>query len=349
MDILGIPYLEEKQAGFCKQVAANYDKIADAACKDYSGLKKPLLELQGVLCDIRIGQPIKGGGIATLIRRYTLSELKQEKRKSRIIDKNPVHAQELSAILESRTFIYGNDPKCKPFWNIGKTGRVLSCKPNVQGDRKDDRVKNLRCGLQNGQVLLDLDISQAEPSIIQQVLKCEFDTDPYDLLAKAMEIDRQEAKPKMNMLAYATSAVKIIKHWPLKAQELFGPYAEALDDYKAQLWESGKQGKQRRFVDTLGGSRIHADRGQRTRKGQMLNWHIQGTVADIVNTASLEIIQREQVEGWKLLFPVHDSIYVVGKTQQPDELKQVIMEKAKSFNLDISVEVRSYVVGNFKQ
>lgn len=335
--LLAMPYLEERQSGFCKQVTTNYDKIAYAACKDYSGLKKPLLELQNVLCDIRIGKPIKGGKCATVIRRYTLSELQEQKLKSLIIDKSPVHAQELSAILESRTFVYGDNLECQPYWNISKTGRVSSNKPNVQGDSRHDRVKNLRCGLQNGRVLLDLDIEQAEPSIIQQALKYEFDTDPYDLLAKARGIDRNKAKPEINMLAYATSAVKIIKHWPPKPQELFGPYAEALDDYKARLWESGKpQGKQRRFVDTLGGSRIYADKGQRTHKGKMLNWHIQGTVADIINTASIEIIQREQAEGWKLLFPVHDSIYVVGKIQQQDELKQVIIEKAQSLNLDIS-------------
>jgi DNA polymerase I-like protein with 3'-5' exonuclease and polymerase domains len=112
------------------------------------------------------------------------------------------------------------------------------------------------------------------------------------------------------------------------------------------LWESGRPiGKQRRFADTLGGSRISADRGQRNHKGRVFNWRIQGTVADIINSASLEIIQREKTEGWMLLFPVHDSIYVVGKIQQSEELKQVIVRKAKDLGLDLSVDVKSYVVG----
>ena len=343
--LLGMPYLEEKQSGFCQQVTANYDEIGQAACRDYSGLKKPLLELKDVLCDIQIGKPIKGGKKATIFRRFSLSELKKEKRKSKIIDKSPVYAKKLSEVLESRTFVYGDQPECKPYWNITKTGRVSSHKPNVQGDSEKDRIKNLCCGLEKGQVLFDLDIKKAEPSIIQQVLKYKFAPDPYDLLAKAMGVDRQKAKSKMNMLAYAKNAVKIIKYWPPKAQELFGAYAEALDKYKAKLWESGKpSGKQRRFADTLGGSRIYADRGKRSHKGKMLNWRIQGTVADIVNNASLEIIQREKTEGWRLLFPVHDSIYVVGKNQHL-ELKEIIVRKAKDLGLDLSVDVKSYVVG----
>ncbi len=343
--LFGMPYLEQKQSGFCLQVTANYDKIGQAACKDYSGLKKLLLELQDVLCEIQIGKPIKGGKKATIFRRLTLSELKEEKRKSKIIDKSPAHAKKLSEILESRTFVYGDTSECKPYWNIGKTGRVSSYKPNVQGDSKNDRIKNLRFGLQKGQVLFDLDIKQAEPSIIQQVLNYKFESDPYDLLAKVMGIDRQKAKSKMNMLAYANSAVDIIQYWPPKAQDLFGDYAEALDRYKVKLWESGKpRGKQRRFADTLGGSRIYADRGQRNHRGKVLNWRIQGTVADIINTASIEIIQKEQEKGWKLLFPVHDSIYVVGKNQQ-QEFKEIIVRNAKGLGLDLLVEVKSYVVG----
>ena len=344
--LLAMPYLEQKQSGFCQQVTANYDKIGQAACKDYSGLRKPLLELQNVLCEIQIGKPIKGGKKATILRRLTLSELKEKKRKSKIIDKSPAHAKKLSEILENRPFVYGDKPECKPYWNIAKTGRVISNRPNVQGDSKKERIKNLRCGLQKDHILFDLDIKQAEPSIIQQVLKYKFDSDPYDLLANIRGVDRKKAKSEINMLAYAKSAVEIVQHWPANAQELFEAYAEALDKYKAKLWESGRPiGKQRRFADTLGGSRISADRGQRNHKGRVFNWRIQGTVADIINSASLEIIQREKTEGWMLLFPVHDSIYVVGKIQQSEELKQVIVRKAKDLGLDLSVDVKSYVVG----
>jgi hypothetical protein len=347
--LLGIPDLEEKQSGFCTKVIASYDQIGEAACMDYSGLKKPLLELDGILCDIKIGQPIKNKKKATEICRYTLAELKKPKLKSKVVDNSPDYARELSDLLESRSFIYGEELECKPYWNPGKTGRIWSSKPNVQGDNKNKRAKMLCCGLKEDDVLFDIDIKQAEPSIIQHVLNYAFDSDPYELLAKVMGVDRKKAKPELNKLAYSKSAKNIIKHWPLKAQKVFGPYAQALDDYKAKLWESGKPPRgESRFADTLGGSRVFADKGKRTHKGQPLNWHIQGTVADILNGASLEVIQREEAEGWRFLFPVHDSFYVVGKTQQAEELKQVIIRKAKDLGLDLSVEVQSYTVGNFQ-
>jgi DNA polymerase I-like protein with 3'-5' exonuclease and polymerase domains len=147
-------------------------------------------------------------------------------------------------------------------------------------------------------------------------------------------------------LAYSKSAVDIIKHWNSRARDEFGAYAEALDGYKEKLWESGKPNNERRFADTLGGSRIYANKSERPHRGKPLNWHVQGTVADIINAASLEIIQREQAEGWQFLFPVHDSIYAIGKPQQSEELKEVIIRKAKDIGLDLSVEVQSHTVGN---
>lgn len=343
LHLFAMPYFEEKQLGFCQPFTASYDKIGWVACKNNSGLKRLLSALNGVLCDVQFGKSIKGGAEATVIRRYSLAELKAAK-KSKLIDKSPDHAKRLSEAL-ARPFTYG-DTKCTPFWNIAKTGRVLSRKPNVQGDSKKLRVKKLCQGLAEGQVLLDLDIKQAEPSVIQHVLKYRFDSDPYGLLANTMEIDRQDAKPKLNILAYAVArAVKIIKYWPPEAQELFRDYAEALDEYKEKLWEIGRpKSKQRRFADTLGGSRIYADRGTRIHRGKVMNWHIQGTVADIINTASLEIIQRESTEGWKLCFPVHDSMYVVCKNKQQPVLKEIIIRIAKDLGLDLSVDIEVYTL-----
>ena len=130
-----------------------------------------------------------------------------------------------------------------------------------------------------------------------------------------------------------------------KAQREFEAYAEALDAYKAKLWDDGKGiGKQRRFAETLGGTRVTADKGERTHRGKVLNWHIQGTVADIVNEASVEICQREKKEQWSFRFPVHDSVYVVGKRQHGDELQRLIKDKAKRLGLDLSVHIKACAV-----
>ena len=105
---LGLPQLEQKQFGFCRQVKANYEDIGQAAFKDPSGIRKPLVELQGVVCDIEIGKPIKNGKKATVIRRYCLSELMGTDLKSKVVDRGPEHANELAELLQSRLFVYGD-------------------------------------------------------------------------------------------------------------------------------------------------------------------------------------------------------------------------------------------------
>ena len=335
--LLGLPYLEKRKSGFCQKITANYDEIAQAAYKDCSGLKERLDELK-ILCDIQIGSPIKTQRKATVFRRYTLGELQEARKKMLIIDE-PAQAKELSEILNKRSFVYGTTSDCRPFWNIGKTGRLFSNNPNVQGNSKSKRSQNLLMGLSPEQVLFDLDIKQAEPSIIQQVIGYKFDSDPYDLLAGILGIERDKAKPQINKLAYSEYSAKMVEYWQTAAKEKFVPYAQALDNYKAKLWNIGKPHRPiRRFVNTLGKTRIVADRCERTHRGKILCWHIQGTVADIINAACLEIIKNEKIAGWKLLFPVHDSIYIAGKSQHINELKQIILKKAESMNLTLTVD-----------
>ncbi len=75
-----------------------------------------------------------------------------------------------------------------------------------------------------------------------------------------------------------------------------------------------------------------------------MNWHIQGTVADIINTAALNIIQKEPVEGWRLLFPEHDSMYVICKSNQIQKLRQIVIAKANDLKLDLSVDSKTYTL-----
>lgn len=86
--LLAMPYLEKRKSNFCQQVIANYDEIAQAACKDYSGLKERLNELQ-ILCDIQIGSPIKTQKKSTVFRRYALNELQAKRKKMLLIDEPP--------------------------------------------------------------------------------------------------------------------------------------------------------------------------------------------------------------------------------------------------------------------
>lgn len=342
-----LPHLEQKQLGLCAPITANYKTLSKAAFLSAPKLKKPLQELKGLLCEVETGHPIKGGKIATRICRYSLTELMNGTPARRLIDYEPPEALRLAAMLNSRTFIYGGNPACRPFWNVSQTGRITAARPAVQNDPEQKRIESLCAGLQPRRVLISCDYKAADPTVLQTAIGYHFTSDPYAILAKLTDTDRDSAKEKINMLAYAKSAVAIVKHWTPEAQAVFTDYAEALDRYKEKLWIAGKpkNSKQRRFVHTLGGSKIIAERGNPPHKGTVFNWHIQGTVADSLNGACLKIIELENSKGWKFCFPEHDAVYVIGTPEQAAEIKAIMEAEAARLKLPLTVRIDIYPAG----
>lgn len=349
---LGIPamrlwhdleYFEKRGLGLCQPVTATYKDLARITYLSSDSIKKALTRLKGVLCEVEIGTPIKGGKKATQIRRYKISELKSDTRAKRIIDYTPEHALRLARALKDRTFVYGPDMECNPYWNPTRTGRITSSRPPVQNDPEKVRIDHLKKGCGKGEHLIHCDFVRAEPTLIQQLIGYTFDEDPYELATHLLGLPEREAKAKVNMLAYCEYSAAIVKHWPIKAQEAFMPYAEALDSFKGKLWKASKaSGRARRFVVTLGGSKIYADTGGKHNRGTIFNWVIQGSISDVVNVASLRIIESEEIDGdWHFCFPEHDAVYVIGKKSDAKAIKRIIEQTAS--DLRMSLKVRTEV------
>jgi hypothetical protein len=338
--LLALPTLEKKRCGLCGPITASYRELAAAGFRTAPKLKPILQELAGILCEIEIGESLKGTKRATTIRRYSLRELQSKELQGRLVVTTPECANRLASKLNKRAFRYGS-AECSPSWKVTITGRVQSYEPNVQGHHKQKRLDNLRAGLTDDRILFAIDFKQAEPTVIQQLLDYTFPDAPYEALAAIQGISRNDAKKKVNMLAYANSAMKILRHWHPDAQEFFGEYAQKVDEYKEKLWRAGKpRGKRRRFVHTVGGTRIEAGRGDEVHRGTVLNWQIQGTIADIVNAACLEVLKREASEGWTLVFPVHDSVYVIGRPEHRSVLEGIMQRHADRLNLRLDVKTQ---------
>jgi hypothetical protein len=340
--------LERAGLGLCQPITATYPELAAVGFRNPSRIKEALTAISGVLCEVLPGSPIKNGGKATTLRRYSLTELMNDEPRRKLIDPAPAEARELAEFLYSRTFAYGKEPACRPSWNVLKTGRVQSRKPNVQGDPENKRIKNLCAGLQPGQVLIYADYKQAEPTIIQNAIGYHFEADPYQTAADLLGIDRDSAKPKVNQLAYFPDSKAALRFWQCPpAEAVFLPYVEALTAYKEKLWTAGTpHGKQRRFTNTLAGRKIEADRGKAAHRGQVLSWQIQGTVADILNAACLKIIELETSKHWKLCFPVHDAAYVIGTPEQAVEIGQIMEAEAARLRLPLTVKVKTFGAGD---
>jgi len=345
--LLAFPHLEQKRCGLCGPITANYAQLAAAGCRTKGNMRTVLSELSGVLCEVEFGESLRHGATATRIRRYKIGELQSKKLLRKLIVTTPDAANQLATTLQERPFRYGDNPACQPYWDVARTGRVKCKEPYIQGHGEGERATNLRCGLAAGEVLISLDFKAAEPSLIQQLAAPSLLPPSYDSLTRIMGIPYKQAKRKVNTLAYVpTEPRKIVANWPKEAQALFADYATSLDAYRNKLWDNGAPSKEApRHVYTVGGTRITADRGAYAHRGQILSWHIQGTVADIVNSASLEIIAMEAKQGWRYCFPVHDSVYVIGQPEHAAELERIMRDKAAAFNLRLCLTVNKYEQG----
>jgi len=339
--------LERAGLGLCEPITKGHRKLAEAGFVSKDSVKKYLFELSGILCEVVCGCSIKTEGQATRIRRYTLRELMRGEPRRKLIDYAPADARELATLLYSRTFVYGKETACRPLWNVLKTGRIQSSKPNVQGDPEKKRVKNLCAGLQPEQVLIYADYKAAEPTIIQKAIGYSLDSDPYQTAADLLGIDRSKAKIKLNALAYTADSKTALSFWQCPpAEKVFMPYAEALTAYKEKLWIAGTpRNKKRRFVNTLSGRKVEADRGKAAHRGKILAWQIQGTVSDILNAACLKIIELESSKSWKLCFAEHDAVFVIGQPEQAEEIKDILEEEAARLNLPLTVRTETFKEG----
>jgi hypothetical protein len=342
----GMKALEQANHGLCKPVVANYADIAAAGICDKTSVKKHLVALKGLLCEVEIGEPVKGGK-ATMVRRYALEEIEAREAREAGQAGPPSVAQRLADALNSRQFAYGPET-IQPKWSVTKTGRVQSARPCVQQHAAEVRLAKIARGCGPGEVVHSLDYRRAEPTVLCHLMEWPgWDgKDVYDIVAAAWGCERAAAKVEVNKLATCSSACSVLAHWPVKARDALLPYAQAVDVYKAKIWSEGAPvvGKSRRHVVTVGGNRLETKRGEDVHKGQMLAWKLQGSVADMLNAAALRIIEGEPAEGGRFVFPCHDAVYVIGGASHRDRLESWILEEAKRCGVQMQVSYKAVSV-----
>ncbi|MBM4155914.1 MAG: hypothetical protein FJ221_12940 [Lentisphaerae bacterium] len=317
-----------KDVGLCGRVIAGYRELSDTARIDIGSIKPALLALQerGLIA-LRIGLPIKGARVATEIRRSTLDEIKARSRAGDDI------AARLAAALTGRAFRFHGET-ISPTWSVCHTGRVISAKPNIQGEPEAKRWNGLAVGLTSGRALVHADIRQAEPTVIKHLLGIPADRDLYAEFMRGAGCDRDAAKKAVNMLAYCRDSLACFRHWPAAAGDSLRDYVEPLAAYKARLLADARR---TRTVHTCTGRSIIAGERRRIHAGHVLNWRVQGTVADIVNAACLDILSRTAV-----LVPVHDAVYAVVSEADVDSVAASMVDEARrhGLGLDARTNVR---------
>jgi hypothetical protein len=340
--LYGLHELEKQQCGLCQPITATHEKLANNSFLSAPTIGKYLLSLwQAGLIEYIPGEQGKRTGNASRIRRRAIKELTGNLA-IQLTDYTTATAKQIADILNNRTLNF-NSEVITPLYNPKRTGRIYAT--GILVNKPEKYLKdNLSRGIPAGQYLFYTDYSKAEPTILKHRLEqrgfkaiCD---DPYKLLSEHLKITRNEAKSKVNSLAYSESAMAIIKHWALPADHYFNRYAKALDQYKDYLWELGTpvKNKKRRHCRTLGGTLIEKNKSESIHKGKLLNWQIQGTVAEVMNNVILEVINLEKEKNWTFLIPVHDAVYIKTDYDCKDEIVEIMERNAKKLNIPLKVK-----------
>ncbi len=316
--------LESQQDGFCKDVVANHRTIKRAAKVALNTVRASLKRMQSNgLIEYTAGSITYADRKASRIRRKSIAELEEERRQ-----KQP--AYQLAAILDKRPIVYGNET-VRPKHRVAVTNRIYAREPNTQSKKKI-RPKLLAEGCKDGEVLLELDFSAAEPSVISQ--KLGHSKDGYRIIAEAEGFDRAEVKGFFNEVVYARStALAKAKRHGIKSVEGLAFIAE-VDELRKELRRP--EGKPVREITTATGTVIEAPKGK-AFSGTMLSYYAQGTIADFINRAALNIIALEKERGWRLANTCHDALYVIAKPEQAIELEEIIMVETEQTKLKMKL------------
>jgi DNA polymerase-1 len=256
--------------------------------------------------------------------------------------------------------------------NIAATGRLSSTEPNLQNiPVRTDEGRQIRAAFVPGagfETLITADYSQIEMRIMahlsEDVALIEAFRSGEDLhtavAVRAFGVPASEVTPELRRrikamsygLAYGLSAFGLSGQLKISVEEA----REQMDAYFARF--GGIRDYLRRAVDvarlegytqTLYGRRrylpdLTSDQRQRRELAERaaLNAPIQGSAADIIKVAMLNVQQRIEAEGLKsrLLLQVHDELLCEAAPGEQEVLTQLLREEmAGAYALQVDLEV----------
>jgi hypothetical protein len=196
------------------------------------------------------------------------------------------------------------------------------------------------------------DYSQAEPTTLKTILDSDsilaasaWPSDFYQHLASLAGVTRDEAKGYYGLLAYGPNTKATFRARKLAHSDFTRDLVPALDEMKRRIWEGSRPlGKRPARIHTLGGTLVEGyNRGRKKpiHMGTLLSWIVQGTVADILNAALIELIDREEADAWGVLFPIHDGVYISATQDRSEDVAAVLTSKAQDLRIPLRVTVRS--------
>ena len=256
------------------------------------------------------------------------------------------------------------------------TGRLSSANPNLQNipvrDEEGRELRKLFVARAEDRILLDADYSQIELRLLAHFSGCKELIDAYNkgedihaLTASQVfgvplgEVDaqmRRAAKAVNFGIIYGISDFGLANNLniaPKQAREYIRAYFERYSDVKKYMDSNVEFARKHGYVTTLlGRKRVIAEIrssnfnirafGERAA----MNMPLQGSSADIIKIAMVNIARRLQEEGLrsKLILQVHDELVIDAFLDEKDRVADILryeMENAVSLKVPLTAEVHS--------
>ena len=260
---------------------------------------------------------------------------------------------------------------------VTTTGRLSSADPNLQNipiKTEEGRMIRNAFVAPKGQKLLSIDYSQIELRIMAHLSKDEgmikaFQNGEDIHSATAAEVfgnpgevaseeDRRSAKAINFGLIYGMSAFGLGKALGIPrnmAQEYIDSYFAKYPGVKLYMEQTKEIAREKGFVETLYGRRlylpgIHSGRTRQAAERAAINAPMQGTAADIMKIAMINIqdwLEKENIKA-KMILQVHDEVILEVANKEADSVATKISEiMSKAATLSVPLEVESGIADNW--
>ncbi len=280
----------------------------------------------------------------------------------------------LKSIVDSLIPMADEDGRIHTTYNqtIAATGRLSSTDPNLQNiPIRTEEGRRIRRGFIVGpsyECLLTADYSQIELRIMahlsgDEALKAAFGSGHDFHAATASRVfglppgevtgDLRNRIKVMNYgLAYGLSAYGLsqgLRVTPDEARTLMDGYFEQFGGVRDYLYEVVAQARMDGYTETILGRRrylpdLTSDNRQRREMAERmaLNAPIQGSAADIIKVAMLEVDRalRDEAAGSRMLLQVHDELVFEVAAGELEDLRALVAARmCGAFELSVPLEV----------
>lgn len=262
---------------------------------------------------------------------------------------------------------------------ITSTGRISSTEPNLQNiPTRAEQGKQIKKAFkaQKGNIFIDADYSQIELRILAHISD---DTNMREAFLNEEDIHKQVASKVFNVpleevtkeqrtaakavnfgIVYGISGFGLAEQLGIsrkKAEQYIEQYLEKYKGVKEFMDGIVEKAKEQGYVETLFHRRRYipelSSNNYMVRQfgaRAAMNTPIQGTAADIMKIAMIEVNKKLEEEklNAKLILQIHDELLIECKIEEKEEVKKILKESMENaVKLDIPLKVEMSEASNW--